>query len=270
MGMTWSGRRLLKVLGGASLAAFVTGAIVWPLAQGYPTLMHLIGDRFIPDYLPRYDRAPLVADLEASGFALGTPAHVRIFKRERRLEVWMARNDGRYARFRSYDICNHSGTLGPKLAEGDLQAPEGFYRVAQRQLNPQSRHYLAFNLGFPNAYDRSLGRTGSALMVHGGCSSVGCFAITDAAMDEVYAIVEAALDRGQDAVDVHVFPFALTDDALATEVHDPWATFWQNLKHGYNLFEASGVPPKVAACLGKYAFGKDAEGPDCDPIAAWS
>lgn len=107
-------------------------------------------------------------------------------------------------------------------------------------------------------------------MVHGGCSSVGRFAITDAAMDEVYAIVEAALDRGQDAVDVHVFPFALTDDALATEVHDPWATFWQNLKHGYNLFEASGVPPKVAACLGKYAFGKDAEGPDCDPIAAWS
>lgn len=149
MGMTWLGRRLLKVLGGASLAAFVTGAIVLPLAQGYPTLMHLIGDRFIPDYLPRYDRAPLVADLEASGFALGTPAHVRIFKRERRLEVWMARNDGRYVRFRSYDICNHSGTLGPKLAEGDLQAPEGFYRVAQRQLNPQSRHYLAFNLGFP-------------------------------------------------------------------------------------------------------------------------
>lgn len=263
-------RRAPMVLGLVGFFAFAAGAIVWPVTQGYPTLVHLLGDRIIPDYLPRYDRAPLVADLEAAGFALGSPAHVRIFKREKRLEVWMARQDGRYAQFRSYDICNHSGTLGPKLAEGDLQAPEGFYRVAQRQLNPQSRHYLAFNLGYPNAYDRSHGRTGSALMVHGGCSSVGCFAITDAAVDEVYAIVEAALDHGQRAVDVHVFPFALTDSALAAEDHSPWSGFWQNLKRGYDLFEAAGVPPTVAACRGQYIFGAEAEGPDCDPIAAWS
>lgn len=268
--MKWLGRRTPIVLGVAVFAAFVASAIVWPVTQGYPTLMHLLSDRIIPDYMPRYDRAPLVADLEASGFVLGGPAHVRIFKREKRLEVWMAREDGRYARFRSYDICNHSGTLGPKLAEGDLQAPEGFYRVAQRQLNPQSRHYLAFNLGYPNAYDRSLGRTGSALMVHGGCSSVGCFAITDAGVDEVYAIVEAALAQGQEAIDVHVFPFALTDTAVAAESHSPWTAFWRNLKRGYDLFETTGLPPRVAACRGSYMFGKDAEGPDCDPIAAWS
>ncbi|HQZ12766.1 MAG TPA: murein L,D-transpeptidase family protein [Devosia sp.] len=257
-------------MGAAAFAAFLTGAIVWPISQGYPTLMHLLADRIIADDAPRYDRAPLVADLEAAGFALGTPAHVRIFKREKRLEVWMARDDGRYAQFRSYDICTYSGTLGPKLVEGDLQAPEGFYRVSRLQLNPNSRHHLAFNLGFPNAYDRSYGRTGSALMVHGGCSSVGCFAITDAAVDEVYAIVEAALARGQEAVDVHVFPFALTDRALAAEADGPWTGFWHNLKHGYDLFEAARVPPRVAACRGAYTFGTDAEGQDCDPIAAWS
>ena len=257
-------------LGLLALGGLVLGGLAWPLSQGYPSLIHLLGDRIIADYTPRFDRAPLVADLEAAGFALGMPAHVRIFKRERRLEIWMAREDGRYAKFRGYDICTYSGVLGPKLAEGDLQAPEGFYRVARSQLNPQSRHYLAFNLGYPNAYDRSLGRTGSALMVHGGCSSIGCFAITDEGVDEVYAVVEAALNRGQEAVDVHVFPFALTDSALATEVHSPWSAFWQNLKRGYDLFEAKSVPPKVAACRGRYVFGTEAEGPDCDPIAAWS
>lgn len=264
------GRLAPAALALAAFCGLALGAIVWPLTQGYPTLVHLLGDRIIPDAIARFDRTPLVADLEAAGFALGQPAHVRIFKREKRLEVWMARADGRFGKFRTYDICALSGALGPKLAEGDRQSPEGFYRVARSQLNPQSRHYLAFNLGYPNAYDRSLGRTGSALMVHGGCSSVGCFAITDAAVDEVYAIVEAALDHGQAAVDVHVFPFALTENALAAEVDNRWSSFWLNLKRGYDLFEAAGVPPKVAACRGEYIFGKDAEGPDCDPIAAWS
>ena len=217
-----------------------------------------------------FDRSALYAELDDAGFTLGAPAHVRIFKREKRLELWLARADGRYAMFKGYDICTYSGALGPKLKEGDRQAPEGFYRVGLKQLNPGSRHHLSFNLGFPNAFDSQLGRTGSALMVHGGCSSVGCFAITDESVDEVYAVVEAALKQGQEAVDVAVFPFRMTATALAEEGSSPWLQFWRNLKQGYDLFEADFTPPKVGACHGQYRFGRAAEDAQCAAIAAWS
>lgn len=218
-----------------------------------------------------YDRNVLAADLEAAGMAFGNAAHVRIYKRERKLELWLRPSaEANYRLFRGYDICNYSGDLGPKLKEGDRQSPEGFYRVGLSQLNPNSRHHLSFNLGFPNAFDRQWGRTGSALMVHGGCSSVGCYAITDAAVDEVYAVVEAALRAGQGAVDVHVFPFRMTATALAGEGASPWAGFWRNLKIGYDLFETGRMPPRVGACRGEYRFGEDAEGPECAAIAAWS
>ena len=217
-----------------------------------------------------FDRSALFAELGAAGFTLGAPVHVRIFKREKRLELWLARDDGRYAMFKGYDICTYSGDLGPKLREGDRQAPEGFYRVGLKQLNPTSRHHLSFNLGFPNAFDSQLGRTGSALMVHGGCSSVGCFAITDESVDEVYAVVEAALKGGQDAVDVAVFPFHMTATALAEQASSPWLGFWRNLKQGYDLFEADFTPPRVGACEGQYRFGQAAEDAQCAAIAAWS
>jgi murein L,D-transpeptidase YafK len=217
-----------------------------------------------------FDRSALHAELAEAGFALGAPAHVRIFKRESRLELWLARSDGRYDLFKGYDICTWSGELGPKLKEGDRQAPEGFYRVGLKQLNPTSRHHLSFNLGFPNAFDAQHGRTGSALMVHGGCSSVGCFAITDEGVDEVYAVVEAALKQGQEAVDVAVFPFRLTATALAEHGSSPWLSFWRNLKQGHDLFEAHSTPPSVGACQGEYRFGPAAEDAQCAAIAAWS
>ncbi len=219
-----------------------------------------------------FDRTLLVAELGRAGFALGDQAHVRIYKRELRLELWLsgASDLGRFRLFRNYEICNYSGTLGPKLKEGDHQAPEGFYRVAQSQLNPNSRHHLSFNLGFPNAYDRQLERTGSALMVHGGCSSVGCYAIGDENVDEVYAVIEAALKAGQAAVDVHAFPFRLTNTALAAEAGHTWAPFWRNLKIGHDLFDVRRQPPRVGACRGEYLFDTAAEGPECAAIAAWS
>lgn len=250
------------------LAVALCGLAVAVLLLGRLALTERPGDETIDQVS---HRNALVADLGAAGFALGNPAHVRIYKRERKLELWLQPEaGGRFVLFRGYDICNYSGQLGPKLKEGDRQSPEGFYRVGLSQLNPNSRHHLSFNLGFPNAFDRQLGRTGSALMVHGGCSSVGCYAITDASVDEVYAVVEAALRGGQAAVDVHVFPFRLTAVALAAEGGSTWLDFWRNLKTGYDLFEATGAPPHVGACRGQYRFGTEAEDPECAAIAAWS
>ncbi|HEY9012675.1 MAG TPA: murein L,D-transpeptidase family protein [Devosia sp.] len=257
-------------LGVALLGGVCFILIALPLTQGYPSLFHWLRDRPITSSEPRYDRTRLYADVTAAGFTMGSPVHIRIFKAEKRLEVWMQGRDGRYALFRGYDICKYSGGLGPKLREGDRQAPEGFYRVGKLQLNPNSRHHLSFNLGFPNAYDRQLGRTGSALMVHGGCSSVGCYAITNEKVDEVYAVVEAALDAGQAAIDVHAFPFRMTEEAMAREAGNLWMPYWSNLKQGFDLFEATATPPAVATCKGEYRFGADAGGPGCVPIAAWS
>lgn len=258
-----------------ALTAFVAGlclvgvmavtALVWPVLSDY-LVPH--GDREITN--PVFDRTRLHADLVDAGFRLGDAAYVRIFKREHLLELWMQAGDGRFQLFRSYAICKYSGDLGPKLAEGDRQAPEGFYRVAKAQLNPNSRHHLAFNIGFPNALDKDLGRTGSFLMVHGGCTSIGCYAMTDQQIDEIYAVIEAALDRGQREVDVSIFPFRMTETALQATAQSPWSPFWQNLKQGFDLFEQQGAPPKVAACDGSYVFGGDALGAGCKPIAGWA
>ena len=207
------------------------------------------------------DLGNLDARLKANGVALGAPVFVRIFKREFELELWMMR-DGRFHRFATYPICKWSGQLGPKLATGDHQAPEGFYTVDETQLNPNSRWHRSFNLGFPNAFDKAHGRTGSFLMVHGGCGSVGCYAMTNGVIDEVWKLVTAALRGGQKRFQVQVLPFRLTDEALSSHGGYPEAKFWQSLKPGYDLFEAELVPPKVSVCDGRYAFETGGGGTD--------
>ncbi|MDR2710022.1 MAG: murein L,D-transpeptidase [Burkholderiales bacterium] len=179
---------------------------------------------------------------------LGAPVFIRIFKESKELEVWMraGNSDGRYALFKTYPICTYSGKLGPKLKVGDWQAPEGFYRVAASQMNPYSNYHLSFDLGYPNAYDRAQQRTGSALMVHGNCVSIGCYAMTDGGIEEIYALVDAALRGGQPAFDVHVFPFRLTDEALASYKTHRWHDFWKELKQGYDAFEKTRTPPAIA------------------------
>lgn len=197
------------------------------------------------------DLAALDRRLAAHGLEAGDPVFIRIFKRESELELWM-RSDGRFVHFATYPICRWSGGLGPKLKTGDRQSPEGFYAVGQGQLNPASRWHRAFNLGFPNAHDRALGRTGSYLMVHGGCGSVGCYAMTNPVIDEIWRLTTAALDAGQDRFAVHVFPFRMTDDNLRWRTGGQWARFWRDLKAGYDHFEASHVPPRVNVCRGRY------------------
>lgn len=185
---------------------------------------------------------------------LGAPMFVRIFKRSSELEIWLQTEDGRFALFKTYIICRYSGNLGPKLKLGDKQAPEGFYSVRFDQMNPWSNNHLSFNLGYPNAYDRAHQRSGSALMVHGGCSSIGCFAVTDYYMDEIYTLADAALAAGQAEIPVHIFPFRLTKSNLAPYRTSPWHEFWLNLKQGYDLFEMYRLPPKVEVIDGRYVF----------------
>lgn len=198
-------------------------------------------------------RPALEVELAAAGLRYGAPAFVRIFKDEHVLELWLER-DGRYALFKPYPICTWSGALGPKLRQGDRQSPEGFYRVGLGQLNPASRYHLGFNLGYPNAYDRAHGRTGDFLMVHGSCVSIGCYAIGDDAIEEVYTLLEASLHAGQRRVDVHVFPFRLGPDARERIDASPWRDFWENLGEGYAAFERDGVPPRVSVVGKRYVF----------------
>lgn len=185
-------------------------------------------------------------DLAQQGLEFGAAVFMRLFKREGELELWLAGKDGEYRLFRRYPICYYSGQLGPKRRQGDNQAPEGFYRVGAGQLNPASRYHLAFNLGYPNAYERAHGYTGDFLMVHGNCVSIGCYAMGDAAIEEIYTLVDAALRNGQSAFDVHAFPFRLDDAALAAERASPWFDFWSELKPGYDAFERVRRPPRVS------------------------
>ena len=211
------------------------------------------------------DLASLELRLKASGLALGAPVLIRIFKREFEFELWMGR-DGRFQRFAIYPICIWSGWLGPKIATGDRQAPEGFYTVASNQMNPNSRWHRSFNLGFPNAYDAAHGRTGSALMVHGGCSSVGCFAMTNAVIDEVWRLTTAALAGKQKAFQVQVYPFRMSEENLQAHQTSPNAAFWGQLKPGSDLFEATGQAPVVNVCQGAYRF-KAGTGAETAPVA---
>ncbi|MDH3595427.1 MAG: hypothetical protein OEU09_09755 [Rhodospirillales bacterium] len=191
-------------------------------------------------------RQALSGDLAALGLRLGAPVFIRIFKQSRELEVWLRNGaDGAWELFRTYPICSHSGDLGPKLREGDRQSPEGLYEVRRDQLHPTSRFHLALNLGYPNAFDRANGRSGSYLMVHGNCVSIGCYAMTDSGIEEIYALAEAALDNGQTAVRVHAFPARLDTAWLTARNASPWIGFWRDLGACYEKFETAGVVPAV-------------------------
>jgi murein L,D-transpeptidase YafK len=180
------------------------------------------------------------------------PIFIRIFKEESELEVWKQRGDGRFYHVKTYPICNWSGELGPKIKQGDRQAPEGFYKVTRYQMNPNSRYHLAFNLGYPNVYDKAHGRTGEFLMVHGKCKSAGCYAMTDELIEEIYALSREAFIGGQDTIEVHAFPFRMTDETLARHQRSEHYAFWTTLKEGYDYFELARQPPAVAVCEKRY------------------
>jgi murein L,D-transpeptidase YafK len=215
---------------------------------------------------PQWPTEPIGDRLQAAGFALGQPVLLRVFKEESILELWMQRTE-KFERVFSYPICRWSGALGPKLQEGDRQSPEGYYFASEKQLLPSSRHHRAINTGFPNSLDKSYGRTGSVLMIHGACSSIGCYAMTDPAIDDIYTIVEHALANRQQAIPMHLYPFRMTQDNLARHKDHPWIDFWRNLAEGDALFAKTARALDVWSCGGKYHF---AEAPqNCQKVSGW-
>jgi murein L,D-transpeptidase YafK len=198
--------------------------------------------------------AQLVADMSGKGMSQSDPILIRIFKKESELEVWKRDRSGQYALLKTYPMCRWSGQLGPKTREGDRQAPEGFYTVTPDLMNPRSQFHLSFNLGYPNPLERSQGSTGSALMVHGACTSSGCFAMTDDGVSEIYALAREAFAGGQRSFQVQALPFRMTPENMARHRANRHFAFWRNLKEGYDHFEATRQPPRLAVCGRRYVF----------------
>jgi len=196
-------------------------------------------------------------DFANKNIKFGAPIYIRIFKEEKELEIWISQNK-RFTLLKKYPICTYgSGSLGPKTRQGDGQAPEGFYYVKPNKLNPVSNFHLSFNLGYPNKYDRIHQRTGGALMVHGNCVSIGCYAMTDKKIEEIYAIADAALRNGQSFFRAHIFPFRMTIENMQRHRNSKWYLFWRNLKEGYDFFEKDGnTPPNVEVENRRYVFNK--------------
>ncbi|WP_299478607.1 murein L,D-transpeptidase family protein [uncultured Roseibium sp.] len=183
-----------------------------------------------------------------------SPIMIRIFKEESEMEVWKQTRTGKYKKLEEFEICKWSGKLGPKFKEGDRQAPEGFYEITPALMNPNSSYHLAFNLGYPNRYDRAHGRTGSHLMVHGACSSRGCYAMTDEQVEDIYALARESFKGGQKSFQVQAFPFRMTPENMAKHRDNEHLGYWKMLKTGYDHFEVTKTPPKVSVCEKKYVF----------------
>jgi len=210
--------------------------------------------------------AALAAEIDKRNMPRESPILVRIFKEEAELEVWKQDAEGKFALLKTYPICRWSGELGPKVKEGDRQAPEGFYTITPGQMNPNSNYYLAFNLGFPNAYDKANDRTGAFLMVHGDCSSAGCYAMTDEQIQEIYALGRDSFLGGQKSFQVQAYPFHLTPLNMAKHRNSPHMAFWRMIKEGNDHFEVSRTEPHVDVCEKRYVFDARAPGNASAPL----
>lgn len=206
--------------------------------------------RAIEDVTPDLQSA-----LAVKGLTLGDPIFIRIFKESNELEVWVKPEDSdEFELFKNYEICYYSGELGPKIRQGDGQSPEGFYFINAGRLNPWSSFHLSLNMGYPNSYDRTKGYTGNYLMIHGSCVSIGCYAMKDEGIEEIYTLAHKALEHGQTFFRVHSFPFRMTTAAMDRNANHKWIDFWQNLKTGYDWFEEKKTPPNVNVRNERYVF----------------
>jgi murein L,D-transpeptidase YafK len=192
--------------------------------------------------------------MEAKALLPAAPILIRAFKKEAEIEVWKQGKDGRFVHLKTFPVCRWSGQLGPKTTLGDRQVPEGFYAITPAHMNPNSSFHLSFDIGYPNAYDRAHGGSGAYLMVHGACSSSGCFAMTDRGVSEIYALAREAFAGGQPAFQFQSFPFRMTAENLAKHRSDKHIDFWRQLKEGFDRFEATREEPVVGVSFGRYVF----------------
>lgn len=213
------------------------------------------GKEPIPEYLRRK-----MAEL---GTDAAKPVLIRIFKQEHKLEIWKETADGTYVFLRSYQICTYSGKIGPKFEEGDRQSPEGFYAIApDSMVKLKDTHigkWLSMNVQYPNDFDKANERTGSAIAIHGGCNSVGCFAMTNGWIKEIFAFVREAHTGGQASVPVHVFPFRMNTLNMTLHRLSKHYRFWENIKEGYDFFESTHLVPQVGVCEKRYIFNTTCE-----------
>ncbi len=176
---------------------------------------------------------------------------LRAFKQEYELEVWAAdQTSGPLTHVTTYKICALSGVPGPKKAEGDFQVPEGFYTL--NLFNRASSYHLSMRISYPNSRDRKLRYTGSAIMIHGDCVSIGCLAMSDERIEELW-VMATGLKNGK--VHVHLFPGHGLDGFIAKAKTPELASFWRNLKRGHDLFEADHTLPRIdSQSDGTYVF----------------
>ena len=197
----------------------------------------------------------LLSLMESKGMRKDDPILVRAFKQEKTLEVWKRDKSGHFALLKSYPLCTTGGGPGPKIKEGDKQSPEGFYTVTPGRMNPNSQFHLSYDVGYPNAFDRAWGRTGAAIMVHGGCTaSAGCFIGTNEQIEEIYGLAREAFAGGQKGFQVQSYPFRMTAENLAKHRRSPNMVFWKNIKQGHDHFEVTKLEPKVDVCERRYVF----------------
>lgn len=216
--------------------------------------------------------APIPGDtlslMASKGTNRNSPVLLRAYKKESEIEMWKQNAEGRYVHVKTYPVCRWSGQLGPKKREGDRQVPEGFYTVTPAQMNPNSAYWLAFNVGYPNPMEKAMGRNGGDIMVHGTCSSRGCFAMTNEQIEEIYAVMRESFNGGQKGVQFQSYPFRMTAENLARFRHDPNMPFWKNLKEGNDHFEVTQREPQVAYCGGRYVYNSTLETKRLDPVGA--
>ncbi len=195
----------------------------------------------------------LAVEFAARNLKLGSPVFLRVYKQSSKMELWVEKGP-RYELFKTYSICRWSGGLGPKMYEGDRQSPEGLYHITAEDLIVNPRWHRAMNINYPNRFDVINGRGGSGILIHGKCGSVGCFAIQDNNVEEVYDAVRAALHSGQVSIPVLALPFSFAAYAPAVEDTLKLNEFWTDLRRADLLFNRDRVPPTAWVCDGRYYF----------------
>jgi murein L,D-transpeptidase YafK len=181
----------------------------------------------------------LKSALTEKGFSGYFSMYIRVFKAEKTMEIWGFK-DTAYQLFKTYPICNMSGTLGRKYKQGDKQVPEGFYHI--ERFNPKSNFHLSLGINYPNQADMFFAEKdnmGGDIFIHGDCVSIGCMAMTDDVIKEIYILATEAKKLGQHNIPVHIFPFRMDEQNMTkyNAEFPQWLTFWQTLKGQYDYFE---------------------------------